>query len=383
MECFYPCEDFVGLHAYALSVLDVICARPVPDLALSAVTQIILELYRLLVYNPSMQNILVIGGSGFLGNALVHALQKTRIKTLRSFDLIPNPDPEVNSIVGDLRNPEQVLQACAGVDTVFQTASLVDWGPRSREKLMSVNVLGNRNVIAACQQSGVQRLIYTSSIDVVFDGTPIRNGDEKLPYPKQHMDDYGHSKMLAEQDVLNANTKDGLQTCSLRATGIYGPGDRHRFPPIIQASRSGKMVYLGDGSAKFNHIYIANLVEAHLCAAAKLQPDSLVSGQAYFITDHPPTNFYEFFTPYLTALGLTVPTSRIPTTIAHALAVVMETLARHGVGALPPLLTRYIVLSTCKDFYFTGEKARRDLGYEPIVSPQQAFEETLSFFKNS
>ncbi|MBK8823687.1 MAG: NAD-dependent epimerase/dehydratase family protein [Anaerolineales bacterium] len=328
-----------------------------------------------------MKNILVIGGSGFLGAALISGLKKSGFDQVRCFDLNPCPDSDVESIIGDLCNPEQVLQACAGVDTVFQTAALVDWGSRSRERLMAVNVRGNRNVIEACHKQGVTRLIYTSSVDVVFDGTPISNGDEQQPYPKQHLDDYSHTKALAEQDILHANQPRGLQTCALRAAGIYGPGDRHRFPPILKAARQGKMIYLGDGSARFNHIYITNLVEAHIRAALALQQDSLVSGQAYFITDHEPGNFYDFVTPYLTALGYPVPGKRIPDAFAYGLALMFETLARLGVGPQPPLLTRYVMLSTCRDFYFKGIKARNDFGYRPTVSPEQAFDETLAWLK--
>lgn len=332
-------------------------------------------------YGTSMKNVLVIGGSGFLGSALVRALKRDDLASLRSFDLTRFPDADVQSIVGDLCNPDDVLKACTGVDTVFQTAALVDWGPRSRERLLAVNVLGNRNVIAACQKLGVARLIYTSSIDVVFDGTPISHGDERLPYPKHHLDDYGYSKALAERDVLQANDPRGLQTCSLRAAGIYGPGDRHRFPNILKAIQQGQMIRLGNGGARFNHVYVTNLVEAHLQAARALRPGSPVSGQAYFVTDHEPGNFYDFFTPYLTALGYPIPHRQLPESIAYGAALVMETLARVGIGSQPPLLTRYVVLSTCRDFYFDGTKAQRDFGYKTVVSSGQAFEETLSWLR--
>ncbi len=328
-----------------------------------------------------MQKALVIGGSGFLGQALVRGLQQAGVTGVHSLDLSPHPDPNVESFVGDMRIPDQIAPAFMGVDTVFHTAALVDWGPRSRERLFAVNVQGTRNVIAACQAQGISQLVFTSSIDVVFDGRPIRNGDESLPYPRRHLDDYGHTKALSEQDVLQANTARGLQTCSLRAAGIYGPGDRHRFPSVFKAVREGKMVRLGDGSARFNHIYITNLVEAHLKAAAVLQPGSPASGQAYFVTDHQPGNFYDFFTPYFQALGFPPPRTSIPAPVAYALAVIMETMGRLGMGPQPPLLTRYVVLSTCRDFYFSGEKARRDLGYVPPVSEAQAFEETLAWAK--
>ena len=140
---------------------------------------------------------------------------------------------------------------------------------------------------------------------------------------------------------------------------------------------------MGDGRSRFNHIYVNNLVEVHIRAALALKSGSVVSGQAYFTTDHAPTNFYDFFTPYLTALGFPIPKTRIPTPVAYGLALLTENLAKLGIGPTPPLLTRYVVLSTCVDFYFSGEKARRDFGYQPIVSPQQAFDETLAWVKKT
>ena len=240
---------------------------------------------------------------------------------------------------------------------------------------------GNQNVIAACQRSGVKRLIYTSSIDVVFDGQPIVNGDERLPYPIKHLDDYGHTKALAEQDVIRANGQQGLATCSLRTAGIYGPGDRHRMPAILREAQRGRMVRLGDGRAKFNHVYVTNAAHAHVLAAAALTLNSPVSGQCYFITDYPATNFYDFFIPYLQALGYSTNMRRIPYALARALAALSETFARSG--GKPPLLTRYVVASTCKDFSFTHAKAARDFGYAPIVPFEQAQAETIAWLWHS
>jgi nucleoside-diphosphate-sugar epimerase len=327
-----------------------------------------------------MKNVLVIGGAGFLGAALASELKK-RDATVCVFDLLPHPDPSIPTHIGDLQNKAQVREACAGVDTVFQTASLVDWGLRSKDRLYAVNVAGNRNVISACQDLGVPRLVYTSSIDVVFDGHPIANGDESLPYPSKHLDQYGYTKMLAEQDVLAANGQRGLRTCALRTAGIYGPGDRHRLPSILKAARAGQNIRLGDGSAKFGHVYVANVVQAHILAAEVLE--SAASGQAYFIGDHPAGNFFDFFTSYLAAFGVPPAKTRIPYRLAYALAMLMEAAARLGLGPSTPTLTRYVVASTCVDFYFSHEKASRELGYQPVVSFEQAQEETLTWLHST
>jgi sterol-4alpha-carboxylate 3-dehydrogenase (decarboxylating) len=329
-----------------------------------------------------MKNILVIGGNGFVGRALLLGLLEAGYGTVASFDLVPANVAGIKDVVGDLTNLEHIVAACVGVDTVFQTAALVDWGPGGRDRLFAVNVVGNRNVLQACTTQGVRRLVYTSSIDVVFEGRAIAQGDEGLPIPKRHLDDYGQTKALAEAEVLAAHSTQ-LQTCALRACGIYGPGDRHRFPPILKAARSGKMVYLGSGKARFNHVYVDNLIEAHLKAAQSLATGGAAGGHAYFITDHAPGNFYEFFTPYLEALGLPVPKLRIPTAVASVVAWAMETMARWGWATGTPLLTRYVVLSTCRDFWFSGELARRELGYRPKVSADEARDRTLAWLKTS
>ena len=328
----------------------------------------------------AMENALIIGGAGFLGAALASELKKRGV-AVRVFDLLPHPDPSIPTHIGDLRDEAQVREACAGVDTVFQTASLVDWGPRSKDRLYAVNVEGNRNVISACRELGVPKLVYTSSIDVIFDGHPIANGDESLPYPADHLDHYGHTKMLAEQDVLAANGQHGLRTCALRTAGIYGPGDRHRLPSILKAARSGQNIRLGDGSAKFGHVYVANVVHAHILAAQAL--DGAAAGQAYFIGDHPAGNFFDYFTPYLAAFGFPPAKARIPYRVAYMLAILMETAARLGIGPSTPTLTRYVVASTCVDFYFSHDKAARELGYRPIISLEQAQAETLTWLKEN
>lgn len=327
-----------------------------------------------------MNKVLVIGGAGFLGAALAAELNKRGVNA-RVFDLLPHPDPSIPTHIGDLRNEAQVREACAGAATVFQTASLVDWGPRSKDRLYAVNVAGNRNVISACQELGVPKLVYTSSIDVIFDGHPIANGDESLPYPANHLDHYGHTKMLAERDVLAANGQHGLRTCALRTAGIYGPGDRHRLPSILRAARSGQNIRLGDGSSKFGHVYVANVVHAHILAAEAL--DGPAAGQAYFIGDSPAGNFFDFFTPYLAAFGFPPAKTHIPYRVAYLLAILMETAARLGIGPSTPTLTRYVVASTCVDFYFSHDKATSELGYQPIISLEKAQAETLTWLKEN
>lgn len=329
----------------------------------------------------AMEKVLVVGGSGFLGSALASAL-KARGHAVRVLDLNPHPDPEIESQVGDICDPTAVQKACNGMDTVFQTAALVDWGPRSRERLFAVNVQGNRNVLEASRNAGVKRFIYTSSIDTVFDGSAISNGDESLPYPAKHLDDYGHTKALAEQEVLAANGLDEMSTCALRVAGIYGPGDKMRLLIILDRAKKGFYARMGDGKAKFRHVYISNAVHAHILAGNALDGHSKLAGQAYFIGDNEIINFFEFFVPFLHAYNLSPSKIRLPFWLMYPLAVISEELARLGIGPQKPDLTRYVILSTCRDFYFSNEKARRDFDYEPLVSYEKGVQETITWLKS-
>lgn len=332
----------------------------------------------------SLQRCLVTGGNGFLGQALVAALREQGVQ-VRSFDLAPRADTAVPSLTGDLRNPADVQQACQDVTTVFHTASHVGWSLAENELVRDVNVTGTQNLLRACQVAGVRRFVYTSSIDVVFEGQPIRQGDESLPYARRPLNAYSATKATAEQAVLAANGRHGLRTCALRVAGMFGPGDKYRLPNIIGNARQGRAIRLGNGRARFNHVYIDNVVHAHLLAAKALTAASPVTGQAYFILDNVATNFYDFVEPFLQGLGYDVPKHSIPHWLAYGLAIVSETLQWLRVPLPPALaqLTRYTVRSTCIDFHFTHAKATRDFGYQPIVSRPDAIAATLAWLRQA
>ncbi|MBK8029594.1 MAG: NAD-dependent epimerase/dehydratase family protein [Chloroflexi bacterium] len=144
-------------------------------------------------------HVLVIGGAGMLGRALARLLHQAGHR-VTSFDLLPCPESGVTSLSGDVRDAEALLAACAGMDAVIHTVAYVNQLPTRQPLMYDINVLGVQQTIDACRANHVPRLIYTGSIDAVFDGTPIRAGDETLPYPAQHLDYYSETKMLGEQE---------------------------------------------------------------------------------------------------------------------------------------------------------------------------------------
>lgn len=324
----------------------------------------------------AVRRALVTGSAGFLGRSLVAYLRAQGV-FVRTFDARPGP-PGDEDVVGDLRNADAVAQACVGVDTVFHTAALIDWSLNRGELLEAVNVTGTENVLAGCKRAGVARLVFTSTVDVVFDGTPIDGGDEDTPVAACHLDDYGRTKSIAEAVVLAAHSR-SLATCALRVATLWGPGEQLRLPVFAAMAQKGWMTALGDGAARFSHLYVTNAAHAHWLAARALSPGGAAGGKAYFVADGPPTNFFAFYTPILEQAGLAVRWRWIPAAPLAPLAALSEWANRRSLTRDKPLLTRFTLRSTTVNFWFRADRCRRELGYEPLVSLAHGQAETAAW----
>lgn len=303
------------------------------------------------------------------------------------------PD-DIVFVQGDIRIYDQVEQAMMGVDCVFHIAS---YGMSGREQLNrqlieAVNVQGTRNVLRACVERKVPRLVYTSTFNVVFGGQTIENGDESLPYLPLHLhpDHYSRTKSLAEMAVLKANgatLKDNcglLRTCALRPAGIYGPGEQRHLPRIVRYIEKGifRFVY-GKPNSLVEFVHVDNLVSAHELAAEALTPKKQhrSAGQAYFISDGRPVNNFEFFRPLIEGLGYSYPKLRLPISLIYFFAFLTE-MVHHLIGPwynFQPLLTRTEVYKTGVTHYFSMSKAKAELGYEP---QEHSLDEVVHWFRS-
>lgn len=323
-------------------------------------------------------------------------MHKTGAKIIL-FDTVPPKQSTPKDVVfvqGDIREYEHVERAIAGVDCVFHIAS---YGMSGREQLNrhlieAVNVQGTLNVLKACVENGVSRLVYTSTFNVVFGGQVIVNGDESLPYLPLHLhpDHYSRTKSLAEMAVLEANgsvLKGGsgvLRSCALRPAGIYGPGEQRHLPRIVSYIEKGifRFVY-GEPSSLVEFVHVDNLVLAHELAANALTSERQhrSAGQAYFISDGRPVNNFEFFRPLVEGLGYPFPKLRLPISLIYFFAFLTE-MIHHLIGPVynfQPLLTRTEVYKTGVTHYFSMAKAKAELGYEP---QEQNLDEVVRWFRS-
>ncbi|XP_029354572.1 short-chain dehydrogenase/reductase family 42E member 1 [Echeneis naucrates] len=332
--------------------------------------------------NVRSETFLITGGCGYFGYRLARSLHKGGARVVL-FDTAPpkQETPEdIQFVQGDICDYAQIARAVVGVGCVFHIAS---YGMSGREQLNrhlieAVNVQGTQNVLKACVEHGVSRLVYTSTFNVVFGGQVIENGDESLPYLPLHLhpDHYSRTKSLAEMSVLKANgttLKDGsglLRTCALRPAGIYGPGEQRHLPRIVGYIEKGifRFVY-GEASSLVEFVHVDNLVSAHKLAAEALtsQKQHCSAGQAYFISDGRPVNNFEFFRPLVEGLGYPFPKVRLPLCLIYFFAFLTE-MIHHLIGPFynfQPLLTRTEVYKTGVTHYFSMAKAKAELGYEP------------------
>lgn len=339
-------------------------------------------------------NILLTGGSGFLGTALLNELLDSKspvaVKELRVLDLQPLSgieDERVRFIEGDVKDKRILLEASEGIDLVIHSAAIVDWGTKSEKEIMEVNYEGTLNVIEACQAQKVKSLVFTSSLDVLFDGRPLLNVDEDTPYPQSHSTSYCESKYMAEKRVLEANGEQ-LNTCSLRPADIYGEGDPYHIGSLLNMAKGGFYVRLGNGKSRCQHVYVGNVAYAHLLAAsALLNGNRDVPGRAYFLTDGAASNFFSFFDSFVEAIGYRIRPKNLwlPRWFAYSLGCISESIAflLRPIKKYSPKMSRFAVTYTCTDYTFTSDRAKLEFGFVPKYSRQEAFDRTVTFFREN
>ena len=311
---------------------------------------------------------LVTGGGGFLGLAIVEQLL-ARGDQVRSFARGAYPglaELGVEALRGDLKDAQAVGAACAGCDVVFHVAAKAGiWGRYA--EYYEPNVRGTQNVLAACREHGVRRLVYTSSPSVVFDGRSMEGVDESIPYPRTHHSHYSATKALAEQAVLAANGET-LRALALRPHLIWGPRDNHLVPRIVTQGRAGTLRRVGDGTNKVDTTYIDNAARAHVLAADALETNPHAAGRSYFISQGEPTALWEIVNGILAAARLPPVTRSVPQPVAWSAGAILE--AAYVLFRLKgePRMTRFVARELATAHWFDITAARTELGYEATIS---------------
>ena len=313
-------------------------------------------------------NILVTGGGGFLGGAVVRQLlaRGDRVTSLTRTAYPWLDDLGVRQVHADLADADAVVRAAEGMDAVIHVAAKAGvWGDYS--DYYSANVVGTESVIRACRESGVAKLVYTSTPSVIHGGGPQLGADESTPIPRRHEAAYPRTKAIAEKQVLAANG-DRLATVALRPHLVWGPGDTNLIPRVVARARAGKLRRIGRDPVFVDVTYVDNAADAHLLALDRLEPGAACAGKPYFVTNGEPVELWQFLNRVLAIAGVPPVTRAVPVWRARLAAKLLERVYRAFRLRSEPPLTRFVVSQLATSHYFDIAAARRDLGYTPKVS---------------
>ncbi len=323
------------------------------------------------------QTVLVTGYGGFLGAAIARKLIQAgyRVRGLARGKYADLAALGVECIQGDVTQPHVIDQAVAGCDAVVHTAALAGvWGPW--QKYYAVNTEATSRLLEAAVAARCQAFVFTSSPSVTFAGENQSGIDETVPYPTRWLCNYPHTKALAEQAVLLAAQNNVIWSCALRPHLIWGKGDPHLMPRVIQRARSGRLRRVGSGKNLIDIVHVDNAADAHLLALEKLlTQDTRVNGQAFFITDGKPIECWEWITRILQCANMPVPVRSISYSSAYRIGAVLEWIYGTAHITSEPPMTRFVAAQLAMDHYFSIDKARRLLGYDPFDAMQTRLEE--------
>ncbi len=316
-----------------------------------------------------MSKVLVTGYGGFLGAEVTRQLLDAgfQVRGLARGSYRELQALGVEAVQGDIANRSTVLAACAGCDAIVHTAAKAGvWGPW--RDYYRINTLATSHLLEGAHLHNVTAFVHCSSPSVTFAGTPQSGVDESVPYPDKWLCAYPHTKALAEQAVLGAARVGRVRACALRPHLIWGHGDPHLFPRVIERARQGRLRRVGSGENLIDVVHVTNAARAHVQAVEKLLAGKAeLNGQALFLTDGDPIACWEWISRILQTAGVPVPKREISYAAAYRIGGLLEGGYRLLRIKSEPPMTRFVAAQLAMDHYFDITRARRLLDYQPSV----------------
>lgn len=305
-----------------------------------------------------MRNVLVTGGTGFIGSNLAAALAQrgcnVRILRRPGSNLRALEEIYVEHIMGDVRDKESVQSAMKGCDTVFHTAAIVSYWKKERPLMFQVNIGGTRNVVESCLELGIKKLVHTSSIAAI--GFP-ENGtvaDETNTF-NWHRYDVGYriSKFEAEKEVLRGVVL-GLDAVVVNPSVVIGERDIHfHGGQLIRDIYRKKIFFYVSGG--MNIVYVGDVVRGQILAA-----ECGRSGERYILSGEN-LSHKEIIATIAEVAGGIKPLFQLPRTCVKLVGAASEGIA--GVLGRRPWVTRELFAGSHLNYHFSCRKAESELGY--------------------
>lgn len=274
--------------------------------------------------------------------------------------------PEVEQVLGDVRDAAAVDAAVAGCDAVLHLAAKVGV-VGERHEYEAINVAGTRNVVEAVRRHGVERLVHVSSPSVAHAGEPLVGAGADPAIVDHGTAWYASTKAVAEGIALAAATP-SCGVVALRPHLVWGPGDTQLVGRIVERARAGRLALVGGGRALVDTTYIDNAVSALVAGLDAVAPGAACSGRPYVIANYEPRPIREILAGICAAAGVAFAPRDVPLSVAKGLGSAIERVwPRLGRDDEPPL-TRFLAEQLGTAHWFDPRPVREDLGWTPEVT---------------
>lgn len=325
-------------------------------------------------------NILVTGGTGFLGKALARRfIKEGHHVTIIGRNKQTGSQLEAEGITfiqANLNELEAMIQACQHKDYVFHCgAKSSPWG--KYKDFYDANVIGTKNIIIGCKEHHVKRLIYVSTPSIYSYFESRENIEEDSPLPTKFMNDYARTKYLAEQEIDQAHRM-GLPVITIRPRAIFGPEDNAIIPRLIKANQKIGVPMIYGGNARIDITYVDNVVEALLLC---MYSPAHTLGKKYNITNGEPMLLHDMLEKLFNTLQINWKKRKMNYHVIFTLASLMEVIYKGLLPKKEPLLTKYTVSVLSHTQTLNIEAAKNELGYEPITSVDEGMQKFAKWWE--
>jgi nucleoside-diphosphate-sugar epimerase len=331
---------------------------------------------------------LVTGATGLLGSHIVEKLlaagEPVRAIVRKGSDTTAldeaqaaAPNLAIQKVPGDVTDAASLRAAMAGVTTVYHAAAQVgDWGPWDR--FVAVTIDGTVNMLNAAREAKVGRFLHVSSISAY--GHPDGEGlvlDETAPlgvdlYKWSY---YSRAKVEAEKLAWEYHKRGDVPVTVVKPSWLYGPRDRASMPRLIRAIRAGKGKIVGEGNNLLNLTHAVN--EAQGCILAATNPKAI--GQSYNLSSDGKITQAEYFNKIAQCIGAKPVTKHVPYKVAFSAAFMMECFGHLFRTKKPPLVTRYAIWLMGRRCFFSPQKARTQLGWQPAIGYDEGIAQAVKW----
>lgn len=315
----------------------------------------------------------ITGATGFLGQRACEYLQEGDHHVIglgrnnrKGLELTAAGIPFVQA---DLSDVEELTRAFKGVEVVIHSAAKSEpWG--QYKDFYQSNVIGTQNVLVAAKKANVKRIIHISTPSLYFRYNSRHFVREDEPIPKKFVNAYAETKFLAEGHVQSA-VRQGVEAIILRPRALFGPRDTTIIPRLIELNGQRGFPLPNKGKTLVDLTYTDNVVRA--IELALTAPEQCI-GEVYNITNGEPVYIKVALQQLFTALHMPMNSKPIPYSILYCLAAILEGGHKVFIPDKEPILTRYSASVLGKNQTLSIEKARKDLGYAPVISIQEGIE---------